>query len=536
MALVRSEWADRRITISGAVTAREWVGAGHMRIPAGILMVKNDAEFLYLALDMVGDRGRDPGTGDYFWLTFDIDGNRSITPRRDVNYGVPPNQPNDLRRQYYLGPGSWTGLLNEESETAGRAGFGASPNSRTPHRVWEMRLSLEDLGVDLAAAVAPPVLRFGLRVSSTNPPFTFDFPADFYRNFSDLHEIVLARSASARYPAGTAGAVIGGVGLVPASQIADGYATTDPSYYLYVDEAAFGGLLNLIGNRSTMQSLWASGARKYAIQHRAGTSGAFAPLAASWTNYRWDGTRYVLEHFGPDGDTRYPLTDPSADYSIDDLLIQWQSVGAAPGLHQFQAEFFTAANAPVPTPAQTLTLMIDNNQPRADLVDILHDGRPVPACAIERMTRDTDGVQLRITAFDAEGHLRLYRVRAHWGDGQSRTIASDDYAHHRHPSHRWQGVADILVPAGEWAPPTTCAYQFLVEAYPRVTNGYRWIGYSTDTRHVTLIKPGSPVPFAGRFSDAVVLGMAGRDKAPKTAREPEKLGEETFPDTGGGPA
>jgi hypothetical protein len=44
------------------------------------------------------------------------------------------------------------------------------------------------------------------------------------------------------------------------------------------------------------------------------------------------------------------------------------------------------------------------------------------------------------------------------------------------------------------------------------------------------------VPFAGRFSDAVVLGMAGRDKAPKTAREPEKLGEETFPDTGGGPA
>jgi hypothetical protein len=82
MVTVRSQWAQERIVIGGALTSREWDEAGSMRIPAGILMVKNDADYLYLALDMVADRGNDPGTDDYFWLTFDIDGNRAITPAR----------------------------------------------------------------------------------------------------------------------------------------------------------------------------------------------------------------------------------------------------------------------------------------------------------------------------------------------------------------------------------------------------------------------------------------------------------------------
>jgi hypothetical protein len=528
MVTVRSQWAQERIVIGGALTSREWDEAGSMRIPAGILMVKNDADYLYLALDMVADRGNDPGTDDYFWLTFDIDGNRAITPRQDVNYGIPRNQPNNLGRQYYLGPGRWTGLLNEDSKSQGHIGFGASPNSSTHHRVWEMRLSLEELNVDLAAADSPPVLNFGVRISSTNPRFTFDYPANFYQDFAGLHQIILARSASANYPEGMAGAVIGGVGLIPASQIVDGYATTDPSYYHYVDDAAFGGRLNLIGNRATMQSLWGAGARKYEIRHRVGTSGAFTPLSAAWTNYRWNGSQYVLEHFGPDSDTRYPLSNPAEDYSIDDLLLQWQSVGTPAGLHQFQAVFFTATGAPVAAPSQTLTLMIDNNQPQADLADILHNGRPIQACAIEQMTSNTDGIRLRVTAFDAAGHLRLYRIRAFWGDSQSQLIVTDNYANHRDPSHRWEGVSGELIPASEWVPPVTCAYQFRVEAYPRVTNGYNWLGGTTDTRHVTLIKPGVSAAVEGRFSDDLVLGMVDCNQAPASGEAPEKLGNETF--------
>jgi hypothetical protein len=66
----------------------------------------------------------------------------------------------------------------------------------------------------------------------------------------------------------------------------------------------------------------------------------------------------------------------------------------------------------------------------------------------------------------------------------------------------------------------TCAYQFGVAGYSRVTNGYSsGFLHSTDTRHVTLIKPGSPAPFrsAPRVSSAFPLGGAGG--APERAAE-----------------
>jgi hypothetical protein len=256
MAVVQSSWANQQINIDGTVGA-EWNGAGVLPIPAGFLTVKNNAQYLYLVLDMVGDQGSDAGTGDYFWFSVDVDQNTQITANKDVNYGLYPGQPNKIGRQYYLGPGTWTGLLNQPTTSAVHIGFGSSPKSATPHRIWELRLALSELGVDLGAD--PAVLRFGLRVASTNPSFTFDYPGGFYQNFTNLHKIYL--KAQSPYPPGTAGAVIAGVGLIPAGQISnDGYATTAPSYYLHADDSAFAGRMNLLGNRVTLQNLWNQGA------------------------------------------------------------------------------------------------------------------------------------------------------------------------------------------------------------------------------------------------------------------------------------
>jgi hypothetical protein len=41
-------------------------------------MVKNDAQFLYIALDLVVDNGQDLGTGDYFWLSVDNDAEKNL--------------------------------------------------------------------------------------------------------------------------------------------------------------------------------------------------------------------------------------------------------------------------------------------------------------------------------------------------------------------------------------------------------------------------------------------------------------------------
>jgi hypothetical protein len=543
MAVVRSTWADQPIflgkfpfplpgTSREMLAPREWSKAGIMPIPAGYLMVKNDAQFLYIALDLVVDNGQDLGTGDYFWLSVDVDGNRQITPNWDINYGLYPDQPNKLARQYYLGPGTWTGILNEESDSGVRIGFEGSFNSSTPHRIWEMRLSFKELGVELNASSAPPSIRFGVRVASSNPQFTFDYPRNFYSDFSNLHEIVLARQPEVVYPVDRAGVVIGGVGLIPATVIGtDGYATTDSSYQPYVVDAAFGGVLNLIANRVTLQNLWNQGARKYKILSQFGTStpGTFLSVRQSWTNYRWNGTTYVLEHFGPDARDCYPLLNPTQDYSIDDLLLQWNSVGSPPGIHQFKVEFLQENGTTlVPAPTQVLSLRIDNNLPRVEIINILHNNKAIAACEFANMTSDSDGLQFTITVNDAEKNLRSYVLQAYYGENLAALIAMDSYANHQSDSRQWQGITNTLIPSTKWVPPRTCAYQFRLSATPKVTNGYSYIGYTETTRHITIIKPGTSTPITPKFSTDLPLGLVASDRPTAQGEEPTKLGKDTF--------
>ncbi|MCP4133816.1 MAG: hypothetical protein GY754_22800 [bacterium] len=491
---VKSTWRENNIIIGGALGSSEWGDAGKLKIPGGYLLVKNDEKYMYVALDLIDDTVNDPGTDDCFWFTVDVNGDKNITPYRDTNYGVPVGQPNNLARQYYVGPGAWTGIISETSDSKCHIGFGYSKTttaaSTTKHRIWEIRFDLEELGVDLAASTEPPVVKFGVRAHSTTPYFVNYFPSNFITSFSNLGSIHLARQGDVEYPSGTAGPVIGGVGHVPYTQITDGYATTDPSY-MPLKEAAFQGRLDFIGNRVTLQSLWAAGARKYRIYHRVGNSGSYSLLQKSWSNYRWTGFTYVLEHFGPDAEYKYNLLDPSKDYSIDDLLMRWHTSGNAAGMHQFYARFYDSAGNAVSSTFQVLSLVVDNYLPTVDIVDVYHNGTPVPACSIKYMLSSSDGVRIKINVNDPEGHLRKYDLTAHWGDGDWQPIASDNYDNHLDPLHSWTGIPNTFFPVGEWVPPTSCAYQFRLIAYPRTTNGYNgWTSsHSTGTKHVTLMVP-----------------------------------------------
>lgn len=528
MANVRSPWATSPISLNGVLSGPEWSGAGVMPIPAGFMLVKNDNNFLYIALDLVGDRGADPGVGDYFWFSVDNNGSHSITPQVDVNYGIYPTLPIRIGRQKYLGPGAWTGLLNTPSPALVAHGFGASPRSAVPHRIWEMRLPLNEIGINNLGFHLHPVVRFGLRVASSTPGFTYDFPANFFTDFSDLNGIMLSRRPP--LPGGVGGPVIGSIGLIPAAapQLVGGYATTASGYYVQADEAAFGGTLNVIGNRSTLQGLWAAGARKYRVMHRAGSAGAFTPLLQSWQNYRWNGSLYALESFAWDANSMYPMVNPAEDYSIDDLLIQWNTVGSL-GLHELQAAFFRADGTPVATAAQTVQLMIDNNLPLVSINQVLHNGVATPPCAMETMTDGSDGVRFDMTARDTEGHLNAWALTAHWGAGSSATVASDSYPPHRNAAHQWTGVSGQVVPPGEWVPPVTCAYQFRLSATARVTNGYGYIGYVEDTYHVTLIKPREAPGLAVRAApERLPHGQAAAGMPPVPGETPQKLGAETL--------
>jgi hypothetical protein len=238
-----------------------------------------------------------------------------------------------------------------------------------------------------------------------------------------------------------------------------------------------------------MEALWAAGARKYRIDYALGGS-AYTPLQASWKNYRWNGTTYVLDHFGPDGNNQYPMLDPGVDYSIDDLLIQWNSKTENNGLYRFRARFFEADGVtPVAAANQVLRLNVDNNAPLVDIKRILHNGSDVPVCSIVNLTSNTDGLRFTITVDDPEGNLQAYQLRAGYGDNQSVTIHTDNYAAHANPTKKWTGVTNLTIPAGEWTPPVTCAYGFHLTAWRKVINGYGFLGHVSTSRYVTLLKP-----------------------------------------------
>ncbi|WGK64984.1 hypothetical protein [Croceiramulus getboli] len=494
MATLKSNWAAEPIPLTAALTDELWADAqeDQMDIPGGHLWAKNDAEFLYLAVDFTEDTSNDPGTGDYFWLTFDTNRNKAITPNQDVNYGVYPKQPNKMGKQLYLGPGRWTGLLNTPSRSACRYDFGASPNSSTPHRIWKFKIELSEINVSLATWWFLPYTNFGLRLHSASPDILHDIPNNFYRSFANLHRIQFSRKPY--IPAADLGPEIGSVGLIPASKIDNtGRATTAPSYYVKTNKHAFGGRLNLIGNRLKMQQVAGlSGTQYYRVLHRSGTSGSFEVFTSGWTNYRRIGSNDVLYNIAPNAEGYYYLYNPSSfDFSIDDLIMQFDSRLLSTGLHQFKVEFYTRSGSTytkLGNAVQTLKLYIDNNVPQVSIDAIKHSSQTVDACSIVDLQGNaTDGVKVSFDAFDAEGNLDSYHCYAQYGEGHTQTLRSENHA--GSGVALWQGGNNLSAPqSGVYVPPVTCAYSFNIVARARTTNGYGQIGHNRASRFITILK------------------------------------------------
>jgi hypothetical protein len=492
--------------LTGLLAAAQWSGAASMVIPGGKLLVQNDATHLYIGIDLTSETGA-ANANDYFYFYVDINNNGVINANRDLLFSVLPGNQNRLYKFYLLGPNTNTGVNpSQVIPSLLKSGFGASLDSATAHRQWQISFALSDLGIDPIDPTGPsPVVDFGL-VTGTVGGSSSSSPVNAGGNFAALNSIILACTPSGPVPAGV-GPVIATVGLIGTGDIAaDGYATITAPYYLNPDHAAFCGTLNFIGNVATLTYLFSHGATKYKVMHRYGATVAaanaatFAPILQAWSNFEIVGPLDVWQSFGPDASGYYTFVNPALPYTIQNLLFQWTTSAEPDGVHQFEVIFYTATNVAVPLPppvlTQIMTLALDNQAATVDLINILHGGTVVPACAIVNLSSATDGVQLQFEAYDPEGDLLNMVLTAEWGHGSSATIYSDSYAAHASPSHIWQGVTSLTEPASPavWVPPVTCAYLFQIAAYTRSTNGYSYpIVYASDFQTVTLIKPGSPV-------------------------------------------
>jgi hypothetical protein len=498
----QSGWASPLPGIDGVAGETEWGSAPRLNFAHGSVRIQNGLSYIYLLLDVTADTTNDPlqpnsPWGDYFWLSWDVNGDRNVTPDVDVLYGIYPGT-NNLGICHYVEPGAVTPL--EPSGASLARGFGATPGSATPHRFWEVAIPLDEIGADAMSWAEDPLdahpLRLGFHVHSEVPLISDYVPENLLTDFTRYIRILLALSPGV---GDLGGPIFATVGVIPSTEIVNGYATTDPSYTLYVVDAPFGGTLNIFGHFPT---LTARGAKYYQVLARRAGTGAYEPLRLTWSNYRWEVDRFVLRQIAPDSQDRYEIPPASEIWSLRDILVRWPTGGLTDGLWELKVKLFDASlsELPEPTPAEgnRLALMLDNTPPRVLIDEVTHGTETVGRCDIVDLGPPPDGLRFRITAVDYSGHLSYYRLVAHYGDNDSQLIGADTYAGHMTPSKLWHGVASHTIPAppAQWRAPEPCAYQFRLTAYNRTTNGYTSRIHGAEyNKHTTILLAGSlPIP------------------------------------------
>jgi hypothetical protein len=76
-----------------------------------------------------------------------------------------------------------------------------------------------------------------------------------------------------------------------------------------------------------------------------------------------------------------------------------------------------------------------------------------------------------------------------WGRNQSGEILSDDYYQQvtQNGRHFWTGVKEAIRPNNEpWSATCNCAYTFVLDAWKRTIDGYRYILRGSSRQSVTI--------------------------------------------------
>lgn len=160
VATILSQWAEVSPAVDGSFTPGEWVDAASVNLTAvdpnndlpAILLVKNDADYLYICYDGIGDTTQD--TSDGASVAFDTGNDNLLSDGGEDQFTLvcsPLN--NGTHYIYSTGPGwivdcsPFNTALPNHTGLAGAFGFGSSDNTATNHRIYEFRIPLALLNV-----------------------------------------------------------------------------------------------------------------------------------------------------------------------------------------------------------------------------------------------------------------------------------------------------------------------------------------------------------------------------------------------------
>ncbi|MDT8306588.1 MAG: hypothetical protein RRC07_11685 [Anaerolineae bacterium] len=181
--------------LDGQISRGEWNLSDPIPFAHGFVAAQNDADRLYLLVDVLDDPT--PDVGDTINISFDVNRDGQITPGVDVNYYLQPRTRN-LRPRYYTGPESFG--QDFDDYRSGRAlGYSCSLADGTfqlvlqraprcdQHVFWELAIDLEEIG----AKPGEPV-HMGIGIASGSPQFDDRLPSDYLYNFQELLVVDLA--------------------------------------------------------------------------------------------------------------------------------------------------------------------------------------------------------------------------------------------------------------------------------------------------------------------------------------------------------
>ncbi len=295
-------------------------------------------------------------------------------------------------------------------------------------------------------------------------------------------------------PFTASGPILLGIGHVPFDRIFAGYADTtgDPGYFFQVKDAPFGGTLSLMINHEGAYNPPLK-ARYYKVL----VDGV--EQKQSWSDYRWNGSQFVLETMNPDSTGYYTVRIPGVIWYNHWLGYRLDTSGLTNGMHTITVSLYKKNKGFINS--YSLNVMIDNRWPTARIDKIYHDGHDVSTCAIVDGSDGSfsDTFTFCITAYDNEGHLLSWRLDALWGDNKSKFIASGSYTPASPPI--WYGTAcppDPEVPSPAWdacviGDPTSvqCAHTFYLSVWDRTIDGYNHIHWSGFHKSITIMLPWS---------------------------------------------
>ncbi len=156
-----------------------------------------------------------------------------------------------------------------------------------------------------------------------------------------------------------AGPLLMGIGFIPFDKVQpSGLATTDPGYFYAVTNVPFGGSLPLMVN-------YQRAANDGAVYYRVKVDGALR--SDSWSDYKWNGTQYVLQTIGPVNVSAQPDYYPV--HPVSELFL-WMnpslgmlmdSTNLTNGLHTIVVEFSNGVGTVIET-STPLTIMVNNQR------------------------------------------------------------------------------------------------------------------------------------------------------------------------------